>query len=337
MSTKLRLRRRREPAGARPVRVHITGLANRRQLVFAAAYVRHLLAATTGPVEVVVRPPAGRRGSHPLTSGEIGRALPEDPLLSLVRRSDARRKGTRTVLLSMDRAAPGPYLRLLGAERRRAWVVSVESEPTSDSAQRRGRGVRSLGAAAGAGAQSATWAVLSDELWSLARRDRTSERGWRLNDLVAQEFRRVVQRSGTPRRSAVYLPGEPPVTEAGSPTTRRAEVDAVAAACDAAGLGLQVRPAPGDDPAAYDGLNLIEGDAHPELDPRVVDAAVVLGRPSATLLLLAAVHGVPAIQLVPEGQGPKASPPRTIGPLDAFVPQRSTARNLPPLLGRLTQ
>lgn len=302
--------------------------------MFAAAYLRRLLATTCGPIEVVARP---ARGSE-LTPGDVGRALPEDPLLTLVRRSDPRRRGTRTVLLSMGGAADlGEYLRLLGRERRRAWVVVGETDIAA--ARPPGRtprgGLRALAARAGASAGSARDAVLADQRWALASRDKRAEHGWRLDDDVEAEFLRVVRRSGTPRRTAVFL-ARPWPADAAAQSALPGRLDAMARACADAGLVFQIRPASKTDSARYQGRTVLDPTGPAELDPHVVDAGLVLAEPCVELLHLAAVHGVPAVRIDvdPDHQKPIRRPDRS-DPLAAFVPLRASAGDLGPLLSRV--
>lgn len=335
MSPTLRLLGRREPVGARPVRVHMLGVSDRRHLVFAAAYLRRLLSATTGPIEVVVRP-APRRGGDALSVGEICRALPEDPLLSFVRRSDPRRRRTRTVLLSMDGAPVGTYLRLLGGERHRAWVVVWDSlSPVGEGQPRpRPRRASALLRAPGRTARSATDVVLTDQRWALAQRDRAARLGWRLNDDVAAEFRRVVRRSGTPRRAAVYL-AEPWPTDPIAQDDLVATVTALAHACEAAGLSFQVRPAVAADAEHFADWPLIAGGGPAELDATVVDATIVIGTPSLGLLHLAAVHDVPTLVVQRTGTAAPASRRGRRSAYDAFLPSRASATAAAPLLESL--
>lgn len=331
--------RRGEPAGGAPVRVHVAGLASRTHLVYAASYLRHLLRRTTGPVQVVARPSGGFRGRNPLTDADVRRGLPRDPLLAPVDAAERAAPGTRTVLLSVGVPGIKPWLRLLGAEHRRVWVVVCDEGlgtygdfATRRAALRREGGAEpkaSVIAAARTGADR----VLTDQRWRLYAPD---GRGWRVEDEVAAEFRRTVTRSGTPRRTAVYL--TQPWVELGliSAAGYRRHLDAVGAACTAAGLRLQVRPHPVEDPAHYAGLDLITGPVPAELDARVVDAAVVLGGPSTALLNLAAVHGVPAVWLrLPEAGAVEAGMNgRQRGLFHAFVPVRATAFELGPVLAR---
>jgi len=330
---------RREPAGRRPVRVLVAGLSSRTHLVYAASYLRHLLRTTAGPVEVVARPSGGFRGRNPLTAGDVSRAFPEDPQLAYVSAAAPLPRGARTVLLCVGAPAIRPYLRLL-AGRTRPWVVVCDEGIGSygDATTRRAALVREgtprPRAAVVAAGRTASDRVLTDQRWTLYRLRRGA---WSLNPEVADEFRRSVTRSGTPRRTAVYL--TQPWVELGLIDDRgyREHLDAVRRGCAAAGLTLQVRPHPVEDPGRYRGLELITGPQPAEVDARVVDAAVVLGGASTALLNLAAVHGVPAIRVrLREVDALDAAMSRRQASLfDAFVPLRAQASDLAPLLARL--
>lgn len=332
--------RRGEPSGAAPVRVHVAGLASRTHLVYAASYLRHLMRRTTGPVEVVARPSGGFRGRTPLTDADVRAGLPRDPLLTHVAPGEPPRPGTRAVLLSVGVPGIKPYLRLLAGEHRRVWVVvSDEGIGTYGNLGTRRAALRREGgaepwASVVAAARTGADRLLTDQRWRLY--DRRGRGGWHVREEVADEFRRAVMRSGTPRRTAVYL--TQPWVELGliSAAEYRRHLDAVAEACASAGLGLQVRPHPVEDPRAYAELDLITGALPAELDARVVDAAVVLGGPSTALLNLAAVHGVPTIWLrLPEVAALEAGMSGAQRSLfGAFVPLRATARELPPLVAR---
>ena len=332
---------RREPSGSAPVRVHVAGLASRTHLVYAASYLRHLLRRTTGPVEVVARPTGGFRGRTPLTDAEVTAGLPHDPLLTAVPAAAERRPGARTVLLSVGVPGIKPYLRLLADERRPPWVVVCDeglgtygSLGTRHAALRR-EGSAEPKASIVAAARTGADRGLTDQRWRLYVRDR--RQGWQIEPDVAEEFRRALTRSGTPRRVAVYL--TQPWVELGllSADAYRRHLDAVAASCRSAGLRLQVRPHPVEEPGRYAGLDLITGPVPAELDARVVDASAVLGGPSTALLNLAAVHGVPAIWLrLPETRALEAAmSERQRSLLSAFVPERAAAFDLVPLLTRL--
>ncbi len=332
--------RRREPAGSAPVRVHVAGLSSRTHLVYAASYVRHLLARTSGRVEVVARPSGGFKGRNPLSIDDVRAALPDDPQLRLVAADAPQRPGTRTVLLSVGVPGIKPYLRLLGQRRRRAWVVVCDEGigTYGDFATRRAALLREGGSArqalAVAGARTGADAVLTDQRWNLYVRDRNARGGWRIEGEVAAEFRRTVTRSGTPTRTAVYL--TQPWVELGliGQPAYRAHLDAVGAACAAAGLELRVRPHPVEDPAHYAGLPLVTGALPAELDSRVVDASIVLGGASTALLNLAAIHGVPALRIeLPQTDAlDRAMSARQRSLFAAFVPARAVASDLAPLL-----
>lgn len=333
---------RSEPSGPAPVRVHVAGLSSRSHLVYAASYVRHLLGRTSGPVEVVARPSGGFRGTNPLTAGDVGRAFPEDPLLSYVHPGTPRRPGSRTVLLSVGVPGIKPYLGLLRGERRPAWVVVCDEGigtygdfGTRLAALRR-EGTRTPRASLVAGARTTADVVLTDQRWNLYVRDRSAHDGWRVEQEVAGEFLRHVSRSGTPRRAAVYLTQPWVELDLVTEASYLAHLEAVERACSASGLKLEVRPHPVEDPGRYAGLPLITGQAPAELDHRVVDASVVLGGASTALLNLAAVHGVPAIRvsLRETDKLDAAMNSRQASLFAAFVPQRSSASDLAPLLAR---
>lgn len=334
------LRRRREPAGRAPVRVHVAGLSSRTHLLYAASYLRHLLDRTMGPVEVVASPSGGLAGAHQLTAKDVECAWPDDPQLTFISASAPMRPGTRTVLLSVGVPGIKPYLRVLSRERRRPWVVVCDEgigsygDRTTRRAALRREGASVLRASLVAAARTIADRTLADQRWCLYSQDKNAPGTWMVNEDVAAEFRRSISRSRTPKRCAVYL--TQPWIELGliTPTAYQKHLDAVAAACASVGLAMQVRPHPAEDPHRHAAFTPLSGALPAELDPRVVDAAVVLGGASTALLNLSSVHGVPAIRVkLDETEAlDSAMSTRQKSLFDAFVRAPTAASDLAPLL-----
>ncbi|MGL4174822.1 MAG: hypothetical protein ACRCSN_01995 [Dermatophilaceae bacterium] len=156
-------------------------------------------------------------------------------------------------------------------------------------------------------ARSASGPVLRAHRWPLYRHRGS---GWQVEEAVAEEFRRALlsraaRSAGAPAVApvAVYLSQPWPELGVLTPDQHAEHLVAVAAACDAVGLTLRVRPHPAEDLRRYDAtrLEVVNTTGPAELDAGVVGAAVVLGSHSTALLNIAAVHGTPALRVAVRG------------------------------------
>jgi hypothetical protein len=293
----------------RPVRIYLSGVKSATHLVYAASYVRHLLASTQGPVTLVDLGVGAFMGRANVTAQDVHDLMPTHPRLTVVAPEDAERwraePGERLVYVGVGAPGIKPYLRLRTAHRLRPIHVVVIDEGIGsygnwrtrrDACVRQGSSgpwstVRSLAVTASRGA-------LTCERWALYRDD---EQGWNIDERVAAELRRPVTDVSSPPRTAVFLCQ--PWVDLGLMEERRYldHLGDVAGACAAAGLRFRVRPHPTEDAARYRDFEVTSARGPGELDPQVAGAAVVLGTSSTALLNVASLYGTPAIRVaVPE-------------------------------------
>lgn len=295
-----------DPAG-RPVAVTLSGVRSRTHLVYVASYLRHLLSTRTGPVVVRSLGTGGFLGRTTVTAEDLVAFLPADPRLDVRTGLDpaALAPGRDVDWVYLAVGAPGikPWARMaLPRPWRRPRVVVVDEglgtygtwRTRRDAWVRQGGGrvwptVRAL-------AVTSAVRLLTDQRWPLYLPAGDLPGSWRLNEAVAEEFRRVTppaDRSST----AVYL-AQPWVAMGVWPAAEfLAHLRAIASAVRQAGLDFVVRPHPADPDDAYRGLPVSPGHGPAELDPDVVCAAVVLGATSTALLNLAAIHATPAVRV----------------------------------------
>lgn len=332
-----------ERLGSRAVRVIWSGVRSQTHVVYAASWLRQLLATTTGPITLVDLGVGGFLGKNPVTPADLERLLPRDDRMRRIRATGKRD------LVALDHeqriylatGAPGikPWLRTLAAQPSTPIRVVVTDEgigsygswQTRRDAWRREGGSEpwtSVRAVAVATANQ----VLTSERWSLYRQ--RSGR-WTVVEPVAAEFRRhrIPGRSST----AVFL--SQPWVELGVLTDAqfRAHVGQVAEQVTAAGWDFAVRPHPAEDETRFAGFEVLPGFTPAELDLRVTSARAVLGATSTALLNLKAIFGIPAIRLTtPElarldsGLGRHQ---RSL--LDSYLPPAVEARDLPDALHAL--
>ena len=287
------------------VRVHLSGVASLAHVVYAASYLRGLLAEPLERVTVVdlgVRTFLGRAN---VSAADLEELLPHDARLRRVRPSGAGRgesePGESLVYLAVGAPGIKPYLRLRRAHpTRRIHVVVVDEGLGSYGTWRtrrdawRREGGREPWPTVRALAVAAARHLLTDERWALYERDRGQ---WQLHDAVAAEFRG--EAAGSPDAAATVVFLSQPWVELGLVTkqayTRYLEV--MAESCRARGLAFAVRPHPAEDESVFAGHQTVSSRVPAELDARITSARAVVGVSSTALLNLAAIHGTPAVRL----------------------------------------
>ncbi|MEO7754397.1 MAG: polysialyltransferase family glycosyltransferase [Terracoccus sp.] len=332
-----------------PVRVTLTGVRSLTHLVYAASFLRHLLTERAGPVQVGVYDLGDGFGRSRVSADDVLALLPDDPSLTIDPdlSGGGRVADHFTVVADRSRVllsvgAPGlrVWRRMVRAGRGHRPRVVVLDEGIGSFGDLRTRlaAYRRQGGSGPwpvvrAAAVSGGNRVLTDERWSLYRRDGGR---WVVDERVAREFRDRVQGEPAAPGTAVYL-GQP-WPELGVMTERDYldHLHVVAEACDAAGLALVVRPHPSEDPGRYAGLARSSSGVPAELDRAAVTARVVIGSHSTALLNLAAVHGVPAVRVTAPGLSglDRALGSRQRALFDTFLPLAADPEGLRSALGR---
>lgn len=311
-------------------------MRSRSHLVYASAYLRHLLRQRgVGRVTVVNLGLGAFLGVEQVTEGDVTSRLPAGERISVehARSAENWRAKPGEALIYLAVGAPGikPYLRLLLANRSRLHRVVVDEGLGSYGGWRarwaagRRQGGRGLRALLRAVAVTLAQRCFTDERWALYRRTGS---GWWPDSRIASEFRAQLAPAapGAGNRAVVLL--SQPWVELGQLSAERylSVLQDVRRSCAAAGLSLRVRTHPAEDETRYallqrDGC-LDDGSGPAELDRTVVDAATVLGFNSTALINLSAVFGTPVLRLaLPElaavETGMSAGQASL---LDAFVP-----------------
>ncbi|QGF23573.1 hypothetical protein [Raineyella fluvialis] len=331
------------PMTDRPVAVTLSGVRNRTHLVHIASYVRHLLATRRGEIVVRSLGTGGFLGRTTVSDADIASFLPEDPRLTVVTDPDPRalapERGVDWVYLAVGAPGIKPWARMVAHQpqhRPRVVVVDEGLGTYGTWRTRRDAWVRQGGGrvwpTVRAAAVSTAVARLTDERWALYLREAGA---WRVNELVADEFRRRVPAPDPRADRAVYL-AQPWVAMGLWPAADyRAHLRTVGAAVTAAGLDFVIRPHPADPDDLYQDLPVAYGNGPAEMDPDVVSARVALGATSTALLNLAALYGTTAVRV----RHPRiAHLDRELGPdqrslLAQFVPMTVDAEQLGTLLG----
>ena len=314
---------------ARPVTVILTGVAARAHLLYAASYLRALLAATSGPVRVIVGSTGSFLGERRVDPTDFARLLPEDPRLTLIDTPTEPAPEDQWVYLAIGAPGIKPYLRLLQRRPGRRLHVVVTDEGIGSYGTWRtrraawlrqggGKAWTALRALAVAGADR----LVSDERWSLYLPPVQAGEPWRLHEPVAEEFRRQVDGVAGPSGRAVFV--TQPWVEMGA-LDAAAYLDhlhQVEAACRTAGLHLQLALHPAEDASKYADFDVIGSGQLAELDREVLSADVLLGTDSTALLNAAAIHRVPAlrVRLDPLQHHEQALAPDQAALLDSFLP-----------------
>ncbi|HEX2705966.1 MAG TPA: hypothetical protein VHM65_09425 [Candidatus Lustribacter sp.] len=315
------------------MRISLSGVRSLTHLVYAASYVRAVLAESSGPVTVLDLGVGTFLGRATVTESDVARVLPTHERLTVTGPGAAGRTATGPRATSyrhdyLSVGAPGikPYLRLVARDPRHRPRVVVLDEGlgsygdwhTRRDAWRR-QGGREPWPTLRSWAVSSANQILTDVRWSLFEQAVT---GWVVAPRVGAEFQRhTYGQPGRPGR-AVFL--TQPWVELGLVSASRyvEHLTAVAAVCAEAGLDLQVRAHPAEDRTKYAGIALDPSTGLAELDRSVVSADVVLGGNSTALLNLAAVHERPALRVgLPELAHLDAQlGPRQRSLLDTYLP-----------------
>lgn len=315
----------------RPVRVCWSGVRNQTHVVYAASWLRTLLARTTGPITLVDMGIGGFLGKNMVTLADVHELLPHHSRLTFVASGGAsalsQQDGESRYYLATGAVGIKPWLRLKST---RFWapltVVTTDEgigtygdwRTRRDAyARQGGKGpwptVRALGV---------TWAssLLTDRKWRLfEKRDGT----WTVNQAIADEFRRYHPDAAPDTSTAVFM--SQPWVELGVLSADRylQHLRLIAAEVESVGLRFVVRPHPAEDVTRYADWEVLGGSRPAELDPRITTAGAVLGTTSTALLNLAAIFGRRAIRIaIPElDQLTERLSPDQAGLLDTFLPE----------------
>lgn len=325
------------------VRVVLSGVRSVTHLVYAASWLRHLLAETTLPVEVVVLDVGSGFGRARVDECQVRDYLPDEPALTITTEATGEHweatPGVDRVLLSIGAPGTRAWARLVVTGRgRRPRVVVVDEGigsfgdlRTRRDAYRR-QGGRGPWPTVRAGVVSAAHRLLTDVHWSLYRRVDTR---WEVVAEVAAEFRRRLSGVAPAPGAAVYLTQPWPDIGVMSEGAYLDHLRAVREACDGAGLALLLRPHPSEERSRYAGFALSSGTVPAELAREVAEAPFVIGSNSTALLNLAAVHGTRTVRVTaPELEPLEADlseRQRTL--LDAFLPPAVPVAGLRAALG----
>lgn len=285
----------------------ITGVRSKTHLIHISALLRRELAARDGDLAVAHVGGGTFLGNSSVTADDVRRLLPDDPRVRLSFPEGADRWSHDTAELTyISVGAPGikPWISLRRNSIRRPVRVVVTDEGIGtygdwrtrrDALARQGarepwRSVRPL-------AIRAADRLLTGERFAMY--DRSHD--WALNPLIAQEFRGLVP-TREPRSDRVVFLAQPWV-ELGvlRADDYLAHVAQVAAAVEAGGFRLAVRPHPAEDASRYRQYEVLDHSFTAEADPAIVASAGVVGGTSTALLNLAALYSLPAARLVVPG------------------------------------
>lgn len=309
-----------------PYWVILAGVRNLTHLVYAASYVRRLLAEA--PVHVAVLDTGTFLGRARVTPADVTAFLPRSPHLSVSHPEGAGRwtvpADHHRVLLSIGAPALRAYSALLRSGRPPEVVVIDEGIGSYGDWRTRRDGYRRNG---GQGAWPVVRAmsvstgnrVLPGRHWSLYVR--TGHR-WEVNDEVAAEFTRREFGTGARPGTAVYLTQPWPELGVMSRPAYLNHLREVEVACAAAGLTMVVRPHPAEEPSAYSGFRLTDTFGLAECDRAIMGADLVIGSNSTSLLNLAAIHHTRVVRVTMPPLRPldDALSSRQRSLLDAFLP-----------------
>lgn len=304
-------------AAGDPRRVFWSGVRSQSHVVYAASWLRRLLAETTGPVTLVDLGAGSFLGRRAVDAEDLARLLPADPRLTRVPPDTLRaHRSERLTYLAVGAPGLKPWARLRAANPGARLDVVVTDEGLGSYGTWRTRrdawlreGGSGLSPTVRAVAVTAGRRLLTTERWALYRSD--PDGGWSVHEPVAAEFRRQV---GEPPTSSAAVFLTQPWVELGlvSEDAYVHHVGRIGASCDEAGFAFAVRPHPVEDAARYAGWPVWGGPKPAELDPRIAGAGVILGETSSALVNLAAVFGrravrvrSPGLAAIEEGLGPE--------------------------------
>lgn len=276
-------------------RVFWCGVASRAHVLYGSSWLRQ----QPRPTAVTLFPPRRFLDGPGLTIDDVRALLPDDIPVTVWADGTALNPGEEPWCLSVGAVGLKPWLQLRRAVGARRMPVVVTDEGlgsygnwTSRRTAWKREGVRDPWLSVRTSAVLGATAVLASRRWRL-HLHRPS--GWELNQPVADEFRRHVSRSQA--QGAFFL--SQPWPELGVVSEERylAHIDAVATACEEVGLPFSVHPHPVEPEGRYSRWTVARVVDLAELEPSVVNAAVLLGTSSTAMLNLAAIHRVPAVRV----------------------------------------
>lgn len=289
----------------------MTGVRSRTHLLYAATYLRRRIEAG---VELDLHyVDGGRFLNARVEQHEVRAWVPDGADLRFVTMEQATRVPGDLTYLSVGVPGLKPWLRLRAADPRRTVKVVVSDEGLGsygDLRTRRAAYLRQSGLPAPA---ASTWSWIRSTAVTTGNRVLTDERyplyrkadGWSVDPRGRAEFERALKSRSDPAADpsgrAVFLSQPWPELGLIDEKAYLAHVELVRRAMDARGLELSVRPHPAEVPGRYDDIAaVLPADFPAELDPLVVDAALVIGASSTALLNLAALYGTPVVRTMPE-------------------------------------
>jgi hypothetical protein len=327
----------------RPVRVYLSGVASRTHVLYAASYLRHLLASGAPHVVVVSLGLRPFLGEHRVSEDDVRGLLPDDERLEVVTGlPPAEPGGEDRVYLAIGSPGLKPLARLrLQHPGRRLRVVVVDEGLGSYGTWRtrrdawRREGHAAWWATTRALVVEAGRRALTDERWALYRHTRG---GWVVDQAVAGAL--LPPADGEDRQPHAVLLAQPFV-QLGLLTDdeTRELVVAVAAACQEAGLRLLLRPHPAEPTlATVEGVEVLPSTSPAEVDPMVRSARAALGTASTALLNIAALGLAPTVRLdVPGTRHSEAALSDTQREILAtFLPRAVPVEELPRALKNLS-
>lgn len=288
----------------------LSGVASVTHLVYAAAYLRHLLADDgRQQVTVVDLGTSGFLGVSRVSPADVAAHLPDDRRMSIVRPAGLHtwraERGEEIIYLAVGAPGVKPLSRLLVHNRRRVRCVVVDEGLGSYGGWRtrwaagRREGKTVVRATVRALTVATSRRRLVHEHWPLYVR---TSQGWDVDARIASEFRRQLHAKDDPQPGVVVVLSQPWV-ELGILSADRylGVLTGVLASCADAGYSAVVRPHPAEAVRRLYGLPLAHDSGPAELDRSVTQARAVLGFSSSALVNLAALYGTPVLRIaVPE-------------------------------------
>jgi hypothetical protein len=303
----------RTPDTGHETRVYLSGVASQTHVVYAASYIRSLLASSPGRVVVVDMGLRWFLGERRVSQRDLEELLPDNSRMSLATLSEVGwrvDRGADAIYVAIGSPGSKALLRLRATNPLRRLPVIVVDEGLGSHGTWRTRreamlreGGRPARSTVRALISAATRAVMTTRRWSLYERENGR---FVVNPDVSREFLGGT-RTGPGSRGAVFSADHRPLgvflsqpwVELGvlDNATYVGHLADLTRAAAEVGVRLRVLPHPAEDTARFAGLDALVHHSPAELDAVVSDAAVVLGASSTALLNLAAVHGMPAIRV----------------------------------------
>lgn len=294
-------------------RVYLSGVASQTHIVYAASYIRSLLASDRGSVVVIDMGLRWFLGERRVSQEDLEELLPDHPRLSLQTLSEVGWRvspAARVVYVAIGAPGAKALLRLRATNPLRRLPVIVVDEGLGSHGTWRTRreamlreGGRPGRSTVRALISAGTRAVMTTRRWSLYER---ANGRFVVNPDVSREFL-AGTRGGPSAPGARFSDDDRPLgvflsqpwVELGvlDNATYVGHLEELIRAAAEVGVRLRVLPHPAEDAARFARLDALVHHSPAELDAVVSDAAVVLGASSTALLNLAAVHGMPAIRV----------------------------------------